>query len=221
MNKRVFNALRKTSSATTDVLSRFTAQPAGMLLNNPLLGTATDSIGGLIGSFDTADSRSKALQSLADREDGKWWSLVPGIGGYRTNNRKTLMRQILAKDTAEHSALSRGIYDRLKWLNPLNILAAPISALTAAATDTHSLKDQKEIADDPNYGLKSMLIPGWNSYQGWKALGSSDKLSGLENLTEDDMQTLAKADPELVEEVQRLRAARTKQKPSDQEKDNA
>ena len=197
MNKRVYLALRKKATAEGDAIRGIPGSLLlGSLTGGPWLPAGARLGGSVVGRFQEAADPAAAAKELMEMDKGKEAPLswVPGYNSYKVSKRKALINQLLQdKGNTEHNNVSRAVYDYVKWLNPLNIVAGIPAALTAAATDKRTLKEQKETADDKYYGLKSMLIPGWNTYNHFKSIGAADRLASateLERLTPEDLSML-------------------------------
>jgi hypothetical protein len=199
MNSRVSKVLNKRADAISDYAQRIPSSVAAAALTgwNPVTPALISGISESVGSYQAADDKAAAVRALvnqsSDEEENRAW--MPGYSGYKIGRRRALINQILqdSKKGTDHDTGSRALYDNLKWLNPLNILASPVAGLAALLNERRSLKEQQELANDNYYGLKSMLIPGWNSYQQWKTIGASDHLgsrAGLDRLTAEDLKAM-------------------------------
>lgn len=219
MNKRVRNVLQKRAGAVSDAAKQIPASLGIALLTTPVGAPVSAGAGigaAAIGQFQDEENKQAAARKLINqtnnKEEGLAW--LPGYGSFKLGRRQALINQVLQdeKKNSDHDATSRAAYNMLKWLNPLNIAATPIAGLVALLKDRRTLKEQQELANDEYYGLKSMLIPGWNSYQQWKTIGASDHLGsedGLRRLTSEDLSVL---DPEVRETVLAMREAKRKEK---------
>ena len=190
MNNRVYNALmRKQASSVVDTLRSI---PVSLI---PYVGSAAAGVGHSIGQVEgMSHDKDKLIEKLQEFEKHTGRAYAPGVGAYRLAARKAMLNKLLEnkKDDERATGTSRLVMDNVSMLNPLNIIAAPAAALAAAITKTKTLGEAAKTANDHNYGLKSMLIPGWNQYQQWKAIGASDKVSDLE-FDEEELKAL---DPE-------------------------
>ena len=181
--------MRKQASALGDGLR---ALPTSII---PYLGSAASGIGANIGQLEgISHDKDKLIEKLQEFEDHTGRAYAPGVGAYRLQARKAMLNKLLEnkKDEERATGTSRVVMDNLSLFNPLNLLASPFAALAAAITKTKTLGEAAETANDHNYGLKSMLIPGWNQYQMWKAIGASDKVSDMKF----DKKELEGLDPE-------------------------
>ena len=198
--------MRKQASAAGDFLRNIlgTGAASATVVGYPAAVTG-NAIGGVTGQLPEEAGKAAAIKKLVDYENNKYLSYVPGVGIHRVGRRGVLLNQILAKKDVEHDSASKLKYKLLSALNPLNLVAAPFAGLAAALTDKRSLAEHKEFTDAPHLGLKSILIPGWRAYNDLKAIGASDRVSELHDLTDED---LKKLDPEVIAELKRLQAAK-------------
>lgn len=176
MNKRVHTALQKRAGAVSDALL---SAPSALLLG-PRINGVLQSIGGVSGEFSIANAKKEELLSkLQNMQRNEAGALIPGVSGYRMSARRAMAQKLLedAKDKDKSSGATRGLMNYLSYLNPLNVLAAPVAALGAAITPTEKLKDTADTVNDDNYALKSFFLPGWNTYNKFKAIGVSNKLA--------------------------------------------
>lgn len=210
MNKRVHNALRKSANVWSDALlglvpdAVITAATAPVAMATGPAALTSRAVadrmldrayeGGKI-IADAAGSASGVEQAKKEQvkdllkiQESPAKALIPLVGTYRLGKRRAVMQNLL-RDAEDDSSRSRAIYTYLSGLNPLNYVAMPFAALAAAVTGKRTLAEHKaKTVDEPHYGWKSFLIPGYSTYHQLKTQGASDRINPY--MTESDMEGL-------------------------------
>lgn len=174
MSELVSKVLQKRAGAVGDALK---AVPSTLI---PNVGIAATGVGASIGELEGfSHDKDVLLKKLKEFEEHPHRAWAPGVGAYRLGARKVMTQKLLEdkKDKDRSTGTSRAVLNQLSLINPLNLLGAVPAALLAAITKSHKLKDTADAVNDNHYTLKSLLIPGWDTYKAWKAVGTSDKLS--------------------------------------------
>ena len=138
----------------------------------PYLGPFA-ALGGMIGAAATPTYSDKEMK---ESQKAIGTNFIPGIGTYRLFKRLGWTGKKGQEMTEKTSELKKeaGVVSEFvgSAVNPLSLIATPISAIAAAATPTYSDKEFKEAHKAV---ASNILVPGMATYRYWKRLGYSQK----------------------------------------------
>lgn len=135
----------------------------------PLAGPLEYMVGGAHGVVAELPKNPRA--AIKELNDNPAVSLLPSVSTSRLYRRQRLLAKLINtnKNLAAHRLAS-------VYVNPLNLLAEVPAGLAAYMTPEQSLKERAKANSGDYEAIKTWLIPGYGTYQGWKDVGATNRV---------------------------------------------